>query len=111
VFGRRFPPHVAVGAGPRKRIGLVLDRAGRHASNQLVVAEGIHLVFLPRYSPELQPAEHLWSLVHEAMANRRVETLDELEDLLSEHCCALAAYADLIRSSTLFHWGRSTMLR
>jgi transposase len=68
------------------------------------VPEGIHLVFLPAYSPELQPAEHLWPLVHEAMANRRIETLDELEDLLSERCRALATDAELIRSNTLFHW-------
>jgi hypothetical protein len=95
---------VTLDAGPRKRIVLVLDRAGWHASNNLVVPEGIHLVFLPAYSPELQPAEHLWPLVHEAMANRRVETLEQLEDLLSERCRALAADAQLIRSNTLFHW-------
>ena len=94
----------AVGAGPPKRILLVLDRAGWHASNDLVVPDGIHLVFLPAYSPELQPAEHLWPLVHEAVANRRVETLDELKDLLVERCRALTADAELIRSNTLFHW-------
>jgi len=93
----------AVGAGPKKRIVLVLDRAGWHASNDLVVPEGIHLVFLPAYSPELQPAEHLWPLIHEAMANQRVETLDDLEDLLVQRCRALAADTDLIRSNTLFH--------
>jgi hypothetical protein len=94
----------AVGAGPKKHIVLVLDRAGWHASRDLVVPDGIHLVFLPAYSPELQPAEHLWPLVHEAMANRRIETLDELEDLLIERCRSLATEADLIRSNTLFHW-------
>ena len=94
----------AVGAGPRRHIVLVLDRAGWHASHQLAVPEGIHLVFLPAYSPELQPAEHLWPLVHEGIANQRVETLDDLEDLLTERCRALAADAELIRSNTLFHW-------
>lgn len=94
----------AVGAGPKKRIVLVLDRAGWHASRDLVVPDGIHLVFLPSYSPELQPAEHLWPLVHEAMANRRIETLDELEDILVERCRSLAADTELIRANTLFHW-------
>ena len=78
----------AVGAGPRKRIVLVLDRAGWHASNDLVVPDGIHLVFLPAYSPELQPAEHLWPVVHEAVANRRVEKLEEPEDLAQEQVLA-----------------------
>ena len=48
-------------------------------------------MFLPVYSPELQPAEHFWPLVHEAAANCRIEKLKELEGLLSERCRALAA--------------------
>ena len=47
----------AVGAGPNKRVLLVLDRAGWHTSQELQVPEGIHLLFLPPYSPELQPCE------------------------------------------------------
>src|SRR5262249_11465403 len=50
----------AAGAGPRKRIVLVLDQAGYHTSPLVHVPAGLHLVFLPPYSPELQPAEHLW---------------------------------------------------
>jgi hypothetical protein len=51
-----------VGAGPSKPIVLVLDRAGWHSSARLILPEGIHLVFLPPYSPEVQPAERLWPL-------------------------------------------------
>ena len=94
----------AVGAGPKKHILLVLDRAGWHVSNDLEVPEGIHLVYLPAYSPELQPAEHLWPLVHEAMVNQSIETLDELEDLLVTRCRSLAADTHLIQSHTLFNW-------
>jgi transposase len=49
-----------VGPGTRKRVLLVLDRAGWHtAKKKLRVPEGIHLEFLPSHSPELQPAERL----------------------------------------------------
>jgi transposase len=48
-----------VGASPTKQIVLVLDRAGWHTSLRLRVPEHVHLLFLPPYSPELQPAEHL----------------------------------------------------
>ncbi len=61
-------------------------------------------MLLPAYSPELQPAEHLWSLVHEALANQRIETLDELEDLLVDRCRSLAADTRPIQSHTLFNW-------
>ena len=50
------------GVGPDKRMVLLLDRAGWHTSARLIVPEGIHLVFLPPYSPEVQPAERLWPL-------------------------------------------------
>lgn len=48
------------GAGADKQILLVMDGAGWHRSNKVVVPEGIHLELLPPYSPELQPAERLW---------------------------------------------------
>ena len=43
----------AVGAGPDKLVVLVLDRAGWHVSEKLVVPDGIVLEFLPSYTPEL----------------------------------------------------------
>jgi len=73
----------AEGTGPRKHVVLVLDRAGWHASNDLVIPDGIHVVFQPPYSPESQPAEHLGPLLHEATGTRFVETLNEFEDRVS----------------------------
>jgi transposase len=41
--------------------GIVLmDKAGWHTSGDLVVPENLSLVFLPPYSPELNPIERLW---------------------------------------------------
>ncbi len=59
-----------VGAGPARQVVLVLDRAGWHASTHVRVPEHVHLLFLPPYSPELQPAEHLWPLTDTVLANR-----------------------------------------
>ncbi|MBW4635498.1 MAG: transposase, partial [Iphinoe sp. HA4291-MV1] len=39
-----------------------IDQAGWHTSNDLDLPEGIDLIYLPAYSPELQPAERLWPL-------------------------------------------------
>ncbi len=69
-----------------KRIILVLDQAGWHTSDQVKVPKGIHLFFLPAYSPELQPAERLWPLTNEPIANRCFESLDELEVVLFARC-------------------------
>lgn len=92
------------GAGKDKRILLVLDQAGWHTGGKLEVPEGIHLEFLPPRSPELQPAERLWPLANEAVANRLFEDLDGLEEVLVERCVALLERTGLIRSYTLYHW-------
>ena len=94
----------AVGAGSKKLVMLVLDGAGWHVSPDLAVPEGIRLVFLPSYSPELQPAEHLWPLTNEAIANKHFGTLDELEETLAARCRVLAAQPGTLKAHTLFHW-------
>jgi transposase len=93
-----------VGASPSKQIVLVLDRAGWHTSVKLRVPEHVHLLFLPPYSPELQPAEHLWPLTNSVLVNRHFTTIEELEDAQFAHCADLQCRPDRIRSTTLFHW-------
>jgi DDE superfamily endonuclease len=78
----------AVGAGQGKHILLVLDSAGWHVSSQVQVPVGLHLHFLPPYSPELQPAERLWPLTNEALANTHFRGLDELQEIHTPRCLA-----------------------
>jgi hypothetical protein len=94
----------AVGASPRKQIVLVLDQAGWHTSNDVVVPEHMHLLFLPAHSPELQPAEHLWQFSDAPLVNRHFRDIEELEDVQLARCAVLQQRRDLIRSATLFSW-------
>ena len=94
-----------VGAGTKKRVLLVLDRAGWHtAKNKLRVPEGIHLEFLPSHSPELMPSERLWPLTNEGVANRHFEQIDDQEEALVERCVALSEQPELIRSYLRYRW-------
>ena len=93
-----------VGASPGKQIVLVLDGAGWHTSRRLRVPEHVHLLFLQAYSPELQPAEHLWPLTNTVLGNAHFATIEDLEDAQAARCVALQARPDLVRSATLFHW-------
>lgn len=86
--------------GPKKRILLVRDGAGWHQD----APEGITPVMLPPYSPELNPSEHLWPLVDEAVANHLFRSLPELERVLEGRCVELTDMPEVIRSSTFFHW-------
>ena len=93
-----------VGAGPTKQIVLVLDRAGWHTSCKLRVPNHAHLLFLPPYSPELPPAEHLWPLTNAALVNQHFATIEDLEDAQFARCLALQQRPERIRSTKCFHW-------
>jgi transposase len=60
--------------------------------------------FLPSRSPELQPAERLWPLSDEAVANRYFEAIEDLQQALVGHCVALREQPELIRSYIRYHW-------
>jgi len=94
----------SVGAGRNKRIVLQLDNAGWHGPENLAVPDGIHLIFQPAHSPELQPAEHLWVFVDEPLANRCFETIENLDQAVGNRCITLTQQPNTIRDSALFHW-------
>ncbi len=41
--------------------------------------------------------------VKSAIANENIETLDELEEILSKHCCILGQMNEEIKKSTNYH--------
>jgi hypothetical protein len=91
-------------AGPDHQVVLVVDGAGWHTSRQLNVPEGLHLLKLPPYSPELQPVERLWPLLREALANRPVANLSQLEARLIHRVKALKPRKDYLSGLVQFHW-------
>jgi transposase len=92
------------GAGQERIIVLVLDNAGWHAEPGLRVPEGIRLVYLPPYSPELQPAECLWPVLDEPLANKHFATIRDLDRAVAERCVTFVAAPDLYRGRVDFHW-------
>ncbi len=90
------------GAGREHIIVLGRDNAGWHTAPNLVVPEGLRLVYLPSYSPELQPAEHLWPVLDEPLANRPFATLADLEQVITARCRVLNR--DQLKPGTNFYW-------
>ena len=91
-----------------KRVLLVLDQAGWHTTDKLELPEGLDLYFLPSHSPELQPAERLWPLTNEVIANDSPHSLKELEELLIVRCRKLLQQQDLVSGLTCYHWWPTT---
>jgi transposase len=92
------------GAGLHRTIILVLDNAGWHGEAGPNIPEGVRLVFLPPYTPELQPAETLWELVDEPLVNKHIASIEALENIVANRCRALADQRAIIKSRTGFHW-------
>lgn len=65
---------------------------------------GITLEFLPAYSPELQPAERLWTLVDEPLVNQHFETIEQIEEQLIKRCNILTTMKEEIKNLTNYHW-------
>jgi len=95
------------GAGPDKELVLVVDQAGWHLSQRVVIPPHVHLVPLPPYTPELQPAERLWTYSNTPLINRRPADLEELDTLQLDRCAALQtdpALVATIQSAAHYHW-------
>ncbi len=52
----------------------------------------------------LQPAERLWPLTNEAVANRLFEGIEEIEQALVKRCVELIDQPEAIRDLTNYHW-------
>jgi hypothetical protein len=90
---------------------MVMDQAGWHVAKELVVPENMRLMFLPPYSPELNPAEHLWkALREERFANHVFRDLDAVQETLSHGLAAMEADHVRTQSLTGFKWITSISL-
>jgi hypothetical protein len=64
---------------------VVMDGAGWHKSKGLHVPKNIKIIYLPPYSPELNPVERLWLYIKRAVLRNKIyESLDELEDAVCD---------------------------
>ena len=94
----------AVNPGNKKRILLLVDRAGFHTGKALVIPDGIEFVYLPPYTPELEPAARIWPLLRESVANRVFKTLDALEAVLVRRCRWLLQNWEVVQQHVGFEW-------
>ena len=65
-------------------VALVWDNAGAHKSAAKRLPDGISVIPLPAYSPELNPVERFFQELRRRIANKIFSSLEELEDALLE---------------------------
>jgi transposase len=84
---------------------VVRDGAGWHRAKRLPVPAHMRLVFLPAWSPQLNPVEHVWDEVREKwFSNRVFASLAAVDEQLVK--ALLALETDPIRGASLpgFPW-------
>lgn len=75
IFLKEFSKSIPAG----RHAVLVSDQAGWHKTPKLNIPSNISLLFLPPYSPELNPIEQLWrQLKHKWLANRCFEDYTDI---------------------------------
>ena len=90
---------------PLENIIMVLDGAGWHQSKSFVFPENLRLHFLPPYSPELNPQEHIWDELREKyFHNQAFDSLDALEEQLIAGLRHLEQHPELVKSITAWDW-------
>ena len=82
---------------------LVLDGAPNHRCSDLAVPDNITLLYLPPYSPELNPKENLWDEIREKISkNYALKSMDEVRAKLRPAVLYIERNPKLVRSITSF---------
>lgn len=63
---------------------MVLDNGAFHKAAALKIPENLALIFLPPYSPELNPAEKIWANLKRKFTNKLHHTLEDVSVFISE---------------------------
>ena len=90
---------------PDEFILMFMDQAGWHRSGSLLIPDGMKLKWIPPYSPECNPTEHIWEEIREKwFGNTVFANLDAVEDMLTQALFSLEKNTPLIQSLTGFEW-------
>jgi hypothetical protein len=75
---------ISTDVAPGRHAVLLLDQAGWHLSDKLVMPHNITIVPLPPKCPELNPQENVWQFIRDNWLSNRVF---ENADAILDHCC------------------------
>jgi len=97
VNGSGFLSYITDFLVPKLRAGqiVIMDNVNFHCSDTIreaIEAAGCTLVFLPPYSPELNPIENMWSKVKAYLRSKMPKTLSEYHKVLAEALSLVTDY-------------------
>jgi transposase len=81
---------------------ILLHNGAFHKVLKLVIPKNIKLVFIPPYSPELNPSEKIWWKMKRAFTGKLHKALDNVSDFITEQVKVLSK--DIIKSICGFEY-------
>ena len=98
---------VSATVSPGAVVLLIIDGAGWHRSNQLVVPDNIVFLKLPPCAPELNPTENIWQYLRaNALANSVWESYEAIVDACCNAWRGLIAKPEVITSIGTRQWAQ-----
>jgi len=91
AFGQQYPRTTNI---------MIMDRGAFHMARDLVIPGNVTFIFLPPYSPELNPIERYWKHLKDQSAWRAFEDLRLLKDHVARLICETTS--ERVRSLTQF---------
>ena len=86
---------------------LILDQAAWHTTEKLKLPENLSLLYLPPYSPELNPIEQVWQYIKQHyLSNRVFKDLEEILDKCAEAWNTFISKPLRIKSLCSRNWAR-----
>ena len=82
---------------------LILDGAPAHRS-KLNLPEKLCLMFLPAYSPELNPVERLFQELRKALSNQIFDSLQQVEEVLTNALRPYFSQPEKLKQLSLYPW-------
>ena len=87
---------------------MILDNGAFHHAKKLVIPANIALLFLPPYSPELNPAEKVWWMIKRELKMKHFKNMEALQSAMTkaiqkictqpqiQQLCAFTCYQNII---------------
>lgn len=81
---------------------LLLDNGAFHKAQKLITPDNIGLLFIPPYSPELNPAEKIWWKMKRSFSGKLHKTLDNVSEFIKNEVDILTN--DRVRNTCSFEY-------
>jgi transposase len=89
---------------PTQHVVVVIDNAPCHRPKVLHAIEGLSIIYLPSYSPELNPIERFFEEMRKSTANEIFKGLDAIEERLTKAVKELSDDTKAMKQLLGYEW-------